>query len=259
MNVQATQEESMRRRRPQHASRTAASQAAFLLPHLRPGMDLLDLGCGPWSITVGLAAAVSPGTTTGIDLDPRPADGVTTVTGDVTSLPFPDASFDALFASALLQHVPDPLAVLREALRVARPGAVIGVVDADWDGELVYPTNAVLRRSTEIAQKLREGTSPFVGKQLRHLLTKAGFVNAEASARVIHHGTAEETASFGTFTAALFRYPAVVSRVVSEGWATADELEEMSLAWTAWGENPGAFVARFWCEALAWAPPFRTD
>jgi len=253
MTLQASQEELTRRRRPNHAGRTAESHAAFLLPHLRPGMSLLDIGCGPGSITVGLAAAVAPGKTTGIDLDTQPIDGVTVVTGDVTSLPFPDESFDAIYTSAMLQHLSDPLAALREARRVARPGAVIGVVDADWDGELLYPTNDVIRRSMDIARKLREGTSPFVGKQLRHLLTEAGFCRAEGYARVIHHGTADETSGVGSFTASLFRYPAAVDRVVTEGWATAAELEEMSLAWTAWGKQPGAFLARFWCEAIGWA------
>ena len=253
MTLQATQDESMRRRRPNHAGRTAESHAAFLLPHLRSGMALLDMGCGPGSITIGLAAAVAPGETTGIDLDTEPIDGVTIVTGDVLNLPFPDDSFDAIYASALLQHLPDPLAALCEARRVARPGAVIGIVDADWDGELLYPTNDVIRRSMEIARKLREGTSPFVGKQLRHLLTEAGFCRTEGYARVTHHGTPDEANGVGSFTASLFRYPAVVNRAVTEGWATTEELEAMSLAWTAWGEQPGAFLARFWCEAIGWA------
>jgi cyclopropane fatty-acyl-phospholipid synthase-like methyltransferase len=43
------------------AHRTAAKEGAFFLPYLRPGMRLLDLGCGPGSITLGLAEAVAPG------------------------------------------------------------------------------------------------------------------------------------------------------------------------------------------------------
>jgi SAM-dependent methyltransferase len=216
-------------------------------------MTVLDMGCGPCSITVGLAAAVAPGRTVGIDLDPRPVDGVGVVVGDVMSLPFLDATFDAIFASALLQHLSNPLEALREARRVARPGAVIGLVDADWDGELLHPTNDVLRRSMDVARRIREGTSPFVGKRLRHLLNEAGFVRAEGSARVIHSGTADETRAFGAFTASLFRHRATVERAVGEGWATEEALEEMSRAWIDWGECSGAFVARFWCEAIGWA------
>jgi SAM-dependent methyltransferase len=253
MTQQEAYKQAMRRRRSQHARRTAETQAAFLLPHLRPGMALLDLGCGPGSITTGLAAAVAPGPTTGVDVDPLPIEGVEVVTADVMSLPFPDASFDAIFASALLQHLPDPLGALREARRVARPGAVIGVVDADWDGELFYPTNDVLRRWTELALRHREGTSPFVGKQLRHLLAEAGFARVEGYARVVHHGTADLAGSFGRFTAALLRDPETVERSVAQGWATVDELEEMSQAWLAWSESPGAFATRYWCEAIGWA------
>jgi cyclopropane fatty-acyl-phospholipid synthase-like methyltransferase len=51
---------------PAHARRTAACNAAFMLPHLRPGMRLLDAGCGPGSNTIGLAEAVAPGEVIGV-------------------------------------------------------------------------------------------------------------------------------------------------------------------------------------------------
>src|SRR5262249_49719570 len=94
--------------------RTSASDAAFFLPHLQPGMRLLDIGCGPGSITLGLAEAVAPGDVIGLDLRPEVVAaaaalaqqrGVTTVrfqVGDVYALPFPDAAFDAVFACQVL-------------------------------------------------------------------------------------------------------------------------------------------------------------
>jgi SAM-dependent methyltransferase len=239
--------------RASHAQRVADTQAAFFLPHLRPGMALLDLGCGPGSITVGLAAAVAPGPTTGIDLQPaRPdgADGITLIHGDVLDLPFPAASFDAIFASALLQHLGDPARALREARRVARSGAVIGVVDADWDGEVRHPTDAVLDRSIEVLRRTRAGTSPYVGRRLRALLGEAGFVDCVGSARAVHYGTPEEVAGVAAGYVRILALPAVVEAVTTAGWASAEELARMAAAWREWGTDPGAFVGRLWCEAV---------
>ena len=255
-SVQAAHLSAMQAGRQNYAKRSAESQAAFFLPHLRSGMELLDLGCGPGSITIGLAERVAPGRTVGFDQVPGlPAESPTTalVTGDAYDLPFPDGSFDAIFSSALLQHLGDPLAVLVEARRVARPGAVIGLVDADWDGQLLYPNNPVLDRSIELMILLRQGTSPYVGKQLRSLLVDAGFVRCEGYARVMHYGTPDEVTGVGALTAGLFGRPATIDAATSQGWATAAELEEMAAAWREWSEMPGAFLARFWCEAIGWA------
>jgi len=243
--------------RVNYAKRTADTQAAFFTRHLRPGISLLDLGCGPGSITVGLAERVHPGSTTGFDLNPGLPEGadadITLVEGDVTKgLPFEDGTFDAVFSSAMLQHLPDPLAVLHEVRRVVRPGAVVGLVDADWDGQLLYPTNPLLEASFEVLRRLRAGTSPNVGKQLRSLLVEAGFVDCESYARVVHHGTPDEVAGVGTFTASLMSGQR--EQIVELNIATGAEVDEMERAWKVWSEEPGAFLARFWIEAVGWAP-----
>ncbi|HET7769099.1 MAG TPA: methyltransferase domain-containing protein, partial [Chloroflexota bacterium] len=100
-----------------HAARSAENEAAFFLPHLRPGLRLLDVGCGPGSITLGLAAAVAPGETIGVDMAEAVLEqacaaareagtrNVTFQQAGATALPYEDASFDAVFAHTLLEHV----------------------------------------------------------------------------------------------------------------------------------------------------------
>ena len=57
-----------------HSRRTAADSAAHLLPRLRAGLDLLDVGCGPATITADLAGAVAPGRVVALDGAPAAID-----------------------------------------------------------------------------------------------------------------------------------------------------------------------------------------
>jgi SAM-dependent methyltransferase len=239
--------------RPAHGRRTADRWAGFLLPHLRPDMRLLDLGCGPGSITAGLGQQAGVAAF-GVDLDAVRIESVPVAAADGAALPFADASFDALFANAVLQHVHDPSAVLREARRVARPGAVIGVGDADWGGALVHPADPAIDRAFEIRERMRNRGDVRVGRALRDLLAGAGFERAEAS--VVGHadGTADAAGWYGLSEAGWFAAPAVVAVAGERRIATADEMAACAEAWTRWAGHPGAFAARFWVTALAWAP-----
>ena len=218
-------------------------------------MRLLDVGCGPGSITADLAQAVAPGRAVGIDFDPARFDGstVTLASDRGEHLPFPDASFDAVFACAVLQHVPDPDAIVREMRRVARPGAVVALADADWDGFLVHPADPLLDRGQDVLRALRSTGDPTVGKRLRHLLATNGFERAEATAKTSSDGGAGTEAA-GSFRAAAFEAPSAVALAESLGVSTADEMAEIAAAWRRWGASPGAFFAGFWVEAVAWAP-----
>jgi SAM-dependent methyltransferase len=254
--------------RPAHARRTAAQHAAFLLPHLRPGMRLLDAGCGPGSITIGLADAVAPGEVIGIDVngdavdearvaaDAKACANVRFEVADVYALPYDDASFDAVFSHAVMQHLREPLRALRALRRVLRPGGVIAVADADHDGSIIAPADPQLDASVELLQRIRQAAGsgdPRVGKRLRSLLHDAGFVRCEATAVAGYEGSALSAKLTGEFWARYFESPALIAHALELRLADSDGIAAMAAAWRGWSERPGAFWARFHCEAIGWA------
>ncbi|MDH3300657.1 MAG: class I SAM-dependent methyltransferase, partial [Acidimicrobiia bacterium] len=104
-----------------HTWRTVENSAAYLIPHLRPGVSVLDVGCGPGTITADLAERVAPGAVTGIDVAAviidqarrdNQLDNLTFAVGDCYRLSFADDSFDIVHAHQVLQHLSDPVAAL---------------------------------------------------------------------------------------------------------------------------------------------------
>ena len=162
--------------------RTAAREAGFLLPHLSAGMRLLDCGCGPGSISIGLAEAVAPGQVVGVDIEPSQYRSVwsqaiesreTTLRfaiADVYRLPFAANAFDAAFLHNVLSHLRRPLEVLKGIYRLLSPGGVIGISHPDFSGQLISPSDPLLDRGHELYWRLVEhkaGTPPSVNTSAR--------------------------------------------------------------------------------------------
>src|ERR1700735_1316933 len=134
-----------------HRRRTAEDSAAYLLPQLKPGLCVLDVGCGPGTITADLAARVAPGSVTAVDqvadvlgvasaeVQQRNLSNVSFATADVHNLDYPDDTFDVVHAHQVLQHVTDPVRALREMRRVCAPGGIVAARDADYAGFIWWP------------------------------------------------------------------------------------------------------------------------
>lgn len=259
-------------RREVIAQRTAEASAAFLLPHLRPGMRLLDCGCGPGNITVDLAALVAPGEVVGVDLDEAELEagravakrrGVANVKfewGDLYRLPFLDGSFDAAYAHSVLEHLSDPLNALKEMRRVLRPGGLAGIADPAWDRSLRYPTTGALEAWDALrprAVEQRGGHPLYVGEQ-RALLRQAGFARTEGFAMA--GGAVSGRGPAGTLGDTRRTAQAEIARLrddfssvaLEEGWVTQEELDAMAAALADWGEHPDAYLLRPIICAIGW-------
>jgi ubiquinone/menaquinone biosynthesis C-methylase UbiE len=252
-------------------ARRTGQVAAFLAPHLRAGMRLIDCGCGPGSITVDLAQAVAPGEAIGIDrredalthgrtlARERGVANVTFQAASVYHLPYVDGSFDAAFACAVLQHLAAPLAALKEMRRVLKPGGVIGIVDGSSTITFRYPTNPLLERWDKLRGLEREYNTgrPSDALHLRALLREAGFARTQASATMSTEagppaGSLKETRRVAQNH--LIRLHGLLGELaVAQGWATRQELEQMADDLLAWGEAPDAFYARPAFMAIGWA------
>jgi ubiquinone/menaquinone biosynthesis C-methylase UbiE len=256
--------------RATHARRTGAA-AAFLLPHLRSGMRLIDCGCGPGSITVDLALTVAPGEAIGIDLraealtqarslaHERGIANVAFHAASVYKLPCADSSFDAAFACAVLQHLAAPLAALKEMRRVLKPGGVIGIADGSSTITFRYPTTPLLQAYDKLRGREREHNTgrPYDALALRALLREAGFARTRASGALATEmgapaGSLEETRRVAQNH--VIRLRGVLGELsVAQGWATTEELEKMAEALITWGEHSDAFYARPAFTAIGWA------
>jgi ubiquinone/menaquinone biosynthesis C-methylase UbiE len=246
------------------ALRTAAEEGAFFLPHLRAGMRVLDLGCGPGSITLGLAEAVAPGEVVGVDFQPAQvaqaqalsaARGVMNVrfeVADVYRLPFPDGSFDAVFAHAVLMHLREPVRALVEVRRVLRPGGIVGVRDSDWGGRIHAPATRLLEQWYALTVRVRQlnGGDPFMGRHHRRLLLEAGFARAEATVSVWSDGTPEKTRRRASFLKAQLQ--GFAPTALSEGWMDQTTVEAVAAEFDAWAERPDALYVETLCEAIGW-------
>lgn len=249
----------------QHARRTADEAAAFLLPELRPGMRLLDVGCGPGSITRGLAERVAPGQVIGLDLsgetlaaarDDAAARGLENLRyeeGSVYELAFADESFDVVYAHQVAQHLREPGAALREMLRVMRPGGLLAVRDVDWGTVSYWPPDPWIDRFVEVHFKTwyRNGGEPRMGRQLRALFNAAPVTGLHITTSVWCYATPAETVEWGESYAERLLTSPMGERAIEYGYASRSDVEAMAAAFRAWAVHPDAFWAFVHVAALA--------
>ena len=170
----------------------------YLLRHVKPGAEVLSVGCGPGMILRQLCSADHTVRATGIDIS---ADRIqeaiqksnsnkrlTFVTGDAHSMSFPANSFDLVYSRMLFEYLSDKQQAAAEMVRVCRPGGT--VLFQDLDGQLLwnYPEDPSIQSTAEkvVSEFGKTGFDAFVGRKLFSLAHKAGLRKIDVQVECYH-------------------------------------------------------------------------
>lgn len=236
-----------------HARRTAQNSAQFLLPHIQPHFRILDLGCGPGTITADLAALVPQGSVVGVDAvesildrarslaDSRGLKNLTYEAGDGNNLRFKDGEFDIVFCHQLVQHVNDPVGVLKEMRRVCRNnGGIVAAREADYLSFSWRPRPKEFDRWMDIYQKVAfaNGGQPNAGRVLPQWTREAGMSKDNVK---ISWGswcfTGKDASDWATSWQGRVVASDFAKGAVKHEIATQEELQEISEVWRKWAND----------------------
>lgn len=238
-----------------HSNRTVDNSLAYGRAWLQPGTEVLDLGCGPGTISVDIAARVAPARVVAVDLDPGVLEqaraaareqGVTNLEfrrGNAYALDLPDASVDLAHAHQVLQHLADPVAALRELARVTRPGGRIAVRDADYSAFTWYPANPGLDHWLDLYRSVarHNGGEPDAGRRLLAWAHAAGLRDLTVSSSTWTYPAGPEATWWGGVWADRILHSAIAEQAVGLGLATPADLAAISEAWRRWASDPDAW------------------
>ncbi len=240
-----------------HRWRTAENSAAYLLPHLSSGATVLDVGCGPGTITADFATLVTPARVTALEVTDealglarteiarRGLDNVDFVVGDVQALDFADDTFDVVHAHQVLQHLGDPVAALREMRRVTRPGGVVAVRDSDYRAFAWYPLLPGLDEWLELYETVARGNGgePDAARHLLAWAHAAGFTDVTASSSTWLFATPEDRQWWGDMWAERVLESAMAGTALRTNAATHADLRRISDAWRAWADDHDGWLS----------------
>jgi SAM-dependent methyltransferase len=247
-----------------HRWRTISNSAAYLEPHLIAGRSLLDVGCGPGTITAEFAGRLAPGRVVGLDaaVDAITAaeshardihSAATFVRGDAFALPFDDGAFDITHTHQTLQHVGDPVAMLREMARVTAPGGTIAAREVDYAVTSWFPLLPGLAHWLDLYQRVHRGNGgePNAGRHLKAWAHAAGLDAVEATASVWLFSDKADRAWWGGAWAERVLHSSFARDALDGGHATHSELQQISEAWRAWARNDDAVLTMTHVEVIA--------
>ena len=247
-----------------HRWRTAENSAAYLLPHLSSGTTVLDVGCGPGTITADFASLVTPARVVALEISEdalasarteivrRGLTNVDFVAGDVNALEFADDTFDVVHAHQVLQHVSDPVGALREMRRVTKPDGVIAVRDSDYAAFAWYPRLPALDEWLALYRRVARGNGgePDAGRRLLSWAHAAGFTDVTATSSTWCFADPDDRAWWGGMWADRVRESDMARTAVDAGLATRADLDRIARGWQGWADDPDGWLSILHGELL---------
>lgn len=248
-----------------HRWRDVANSAAYLAPHLTAGTTVLDVGCGPGTLTVDLARHVAPGRVLGVDMSAdvvdaarehaaeAGVDNVDFVAGDFRDLD-PDRRFDVVHAHQVLQHLREPVEALRAMARLARPGGgIVAARESDYSAFTWAPAHEGLDRwlAIYLAVTRRNGAEANAGRHLLAWAHAAGLDDVSYGTSTWTFSTPDERRWWGDLWAERTVASDLAAQAVAYGIATEPELAEVAAAWQAWATSPDALFVVLHGEIVA--------
>ena len=251
----------------QYAGRGAVGVVDFFLRHLKPGMSVLDCGCGPGTITQGIAQIVAPGKVVGCDLEPgmvarataeaegKGLDNLSFQEGNILDLPFEDNTFDAVMSCAVTEHLSEPVKAMSELGRVAKKGGIVGITRTDWSANLFAPPCPPAERFIELFESgfKTQGATMFGGKDLPRMMQEAGLTVAAGDVLIAMNGayTAGPGNAMVAGWAEWIENLPLFDRVIEDGLTTREELDAMCAEMREWSAQPGTLAATGGCRVVA--------
>lgn len=246
-----------------HTWRTVENSAAYAAEYLVPGASVLDVGCGPGTITVDIAGRVAPGRVIGLDAAADVIEKAATlgesfdtlefVVGNAYALDYPDDSFDVVHSHQTLQHLARPVDALRELRRVVKPGGVVAVRDVDYEGTIIHPRTEGIAAWEALYQRVHRsnGGEPDAGRRLKQWALEAGFVEVTATASIWTFSSDDDRAWWGGMWADRVLQSAFAADAISKSLAEQADLDLISRAWSSWAADTNGFMAMPHGELIA--------
>jgi ubiquinone/menaquinone biosynthesis C-methylase UbiE len=240
------------------------NSAAYLAPYLAPGMNVLDVGCGPGSISADLARLVRPGRVLAIDnvaaiveeagtqVADDGTDNIEFAVADAYELDMPADSFDVVHAHQVLQHLSEPVVALTEMRRVCRPQGIVAARDVDYGAMTWHPADPALDRWLDVYHQVARsnGAEPDAGRRLHAWARQAGFTDVTASASVWCFASSGDRRWWGGLWAERVVASSFATQALEGGFAIRDDLEEMAASWRRWVDHPDGWFSLLHGEVL---------